>query len=101
MLSDGVRAPSGAPILRNHYIGLSSRLHPVPKLEPMTAASVDVSSDSVEILNARIAALVGERQALRERAADPDALEHNRRAIAQLQWQLAHALIARYRPSPA
>jgi hypothetical protein len=60
--------------------------------------------DDVETLQERIGGLVGERQLLRAACADRDALEQNRRQIADLQQRLSMALIARYlnpAPSPA
>ena len=52
----------------------------------------------MEALEERIAALVAQRQALRERGADPEALERNRRRLARSQWELSFALIERYLP---
>ena len=66
----------------------------------MTAASPDTAG-TVEALSAQIAALVRERQTLRTALAHRDELERNRREIAHLQWELAHALIARHVPNPA
>jgi hypothetical protein len=51
---------------------------------------------SVETLEAQIGGLVAERQLLRERAAEAEALERNRLRLARAQWELSHALIARY-----
>lgn len=59
------------------------------------------ASESVEALTARIAALVADRQRLRSDGAGEDALEPNRLEIAQLQWQLSQALIARHLPAAA
>jgi hypothetical protein len=53
---------------------------------------------SVESLEAQIGGLVAERQSLRERAAEAEALERNRQRLARAQWELSHALIARYLP---
>ena len=53
---------------------------------------------SVETLNARIARLVAERQALRARQASERTLERNRREIARLQQELSQALIERHLP---
>ena len=66
----------------------------------MTAASPDTAG-TVEALSAQIAALVRERQTLRASLAQRGELERNRREIAHLQWELAHALIARHVPNPA
>jgi hypothetical protein len=52
----------------------------------------------VEPLLERIAALVAERQALRESDAGTRRLERNRREIAGLQRQLSRALIERHLP---
>jgi hypothetical protein len=52
----------------------------------------------VEALQELLGGLVREREALRVAGADRPTLEHNRRAIVHAQWQLSHALIARYRP---
>ncbi len=51
---------------------------------------------SVEELEARIRALVADRQALRERGASAKALERNRRRLARCQWELSLALIERH-----
>jgi hypothetical protein len=69
----------------------------------MTAVYL-TQGDDVEVLQRRIGGLVGERQLLRATAADRDALERNRREIADLQQRLSLALIARHlapTPSPA
>ena len=52
--------------------------------------------ESVEHLLVRTEELARERQELRQRNAPPAALERNRVALARAQWQLSHALIARY-----
>jgi hypothetical protein len=54
---------------------------------------------SVESLEAQIGGLVAERQSLRERAAGAAVLERNRLRLARAQWELSHALIARYMPA--
>ena len=56
---------------------------------------------TVEALSDRIGALVAERQRLRREHAPAAALEANRREIAQLQWELSRALIARHLPAAA
>jgi hypothetical protein len=69
----------------------------------MTAVYL-TQGDDVEVLQRQIGGLVGERQLLRAAAADRDALEQNRREIADLQQRLSLALIARHlapTPSPA
>jgi hypothetical protein len=52
----------------------------------------------VEALQDLLGGLVREREELRARRAHAAELERNRVAIVQAQWELAHALIARYRP---
>jgi hypothetical protein len=52
---------------------------------------------SVEDLEARIATLVADRQALRERGAGVKTLERNRRQLARCQRELSFALIERHR----
>ena len=52
---------------------------------------------AIETIEAFLHALVEERQRLRIAGADAGALERNRRAIVQHQWELAHALLRRYR----
>jgi hypothetical protein len=51
---------------------------------------------TVETLLDDISGLTSERQRLRERGADPARLERNRVKLARAQWELSHALIARY-----
>jgi hypothetical protein len=53
---------------------------------------------SVEALQERHDVLVAERQELRRRASDEAALERNRLEIVHCQYELSHALIARYVP---
>ena len=55
--------------------------------------------DTVEAVALRIAELVVQRQELRRTNAPVAELEQNRLRIAQLQWELAHALIDRYLPA--
>jgi len=52
----------------------------------------------VEALQDLLGGLVREREEMRGTGADQLALERNRRAIVRAQWQLSHALIARYGP---
>ena len=69
----------------------------------MTAVYL-IQGDNVETLQRQIGGLVGERQVLRAASAERDALERNRREIADLQQRLSLALIARHlvpAPSPA
>jgi hypothetical protein len=54
------------------------------------------SKRTVEELTARIGELTAERQDLRARGATAAALERNRVKLARAQWELSHALIARY-----
>jgi hypothetical protein len=58
------------------------------------------SLGSVESLTARISELVVERQELRLGDASVAEIERNRVELAQAQWDLAHALIDRFLPSP-
>lgn len=51
---------------------------------------------SVEALFLRLEALTRERQDLRLDLAEARALEQNRLAIVEAQWDLSHALIRRY-----
>jgi len=62
---------------------------------------VDVPHDNIERLGVDIAALVAERQSLRELDAPAEKLERNRLEICGLQRRLAQALIARYAPAQA
>jgi uncharacterized small protein (DUF1192 family) len=59
----------------------------------------DASVRSVEELQARIGGLTLQRQQLRVDRAAGAALEDNRLALVQAQWELSHALIERYRPA--
>lgn len=56
---------------------------------------------TVESLLDEIASLAAERQRLREQGVNDSTLEQNRRRLAGKQWELSHALIARYGPSSA
>jgi hypothetical protein len=68
-------------------------------LRPQPAASPDGRPPlPVEVLQDVLGELVREREDLRASGADPDTLERNRLAIVRAQWQLSHALIARYHP---
>jgi hypothetical protein len=51
---------------------------------------------TVEALLEEISSLTSERQRLRERGVEPARLERNRVKLARAQWELSHALIARY-----
>lgn len=51
---------------------------------------------SVETLLDEISDLTMERQRLRDAGVQGDRLERNRVKLARKQWQLSHALIARY-----
>jgi hypothetical protein len=57
------------------------------------------SDQSVEALQARIDRLTTDRQQLREGRASGTVLERNRLELARAQWELSHALIARYLPA--
>lgn len=59
------------------------------------------TSPTVESLTEQLGALTRERQAMRMNDAGSVALEQNRVAIAQAQWNLSYALIERYLPKPA
>lgn len=59
------------------------------------------TAKTVESLTDLLGALTAERQALRAGEAGSVELERNRMAIARAQWELSHALIARYSPAPA
>jgi hypothetical protein len=56
-------------------------------------------TQAVDSLLAAINALARERQELRARGAESDALERNRREIVRRQWELSYAFIERYLPS--
>ncbi len=59
------------------------------------------SRRSVEDLLGQIGALTAERQKLRAAGATGPRLERNRVKLARAQWELSHALIARYLPEAA
>lgn len=48
---------------------------------------------SVDVLAARIAELISERQELREAGSSAAAIERNRVQLARAQWELGNALI--------
>jgi hypothetical protein len=50
------------------------------------------------VLEDRLRRLLREREKLRTVEADRRALERNRRAIVDAQWELSRALIARHHP---
>jgi hypothetical protein len=56
------------------------------------------SRPTVEDLLGQIGTLTAERQKLREEGANGARLERNRIKLARAQWELSHALIARYLP---
>jgi hypothetical protein len=62
---------------------------------------VDLTSHTVESLGFEIGKIVAERQTLRESAASPEALETNRRRLADAQAQLSRLLIERHLTQPA
>jgi hypothetical protein len=66
-----------------------------PALRPLRTSRFrrDRSHPSVDVLAARIADLVGERQELRASGSPAAAIERNRVQLARAQWELAHALI--------
>ena len=67
----------------------------------MALDSHAVGPDTIDALTQRIAALVGERQALRDAGAEPVVLEQNRVEIARAQQELSAALIVRHLPAAA
>ena len=56
------------------------------------------SRPTVEDLLGQIGTLTAERQKLREEGVNGTRLERNRIKLARAQWELSHALIARYLP---
>jgi hypothetical protein len=68
-----------------------------PSSEPATLTSGQPPLP-VEALQDLLGGLVREREDLRACGAAPGDLEQNRRKIIRAQWQLSHALIARYLP---
>jgi hypothetical protein len=65
----------------------------------MTPAEPTSEAGYVEVLQDRLRRLLRERENLRTVEADRAALERNRRAIVEAQWELSRALIARHHPS--
>jgi hypothetical protein len=65
----------------------------------MTPAETTSAAGQVEVLQDRLRRLLRERENLRTVEADRGALERNRRAIVEAQWELSRALIARHHPS--
>lgn len=53
---------------------------------------------NVDMLTAQLRELVLERQALRERGAAADVLEHNRLGIVRAQWELSYAFVELHQP---
>ena len=68
-------------------------------IESHTADERHSHQTSVETLTEYVSRLVGERQALRAAGVGRVVLERNRADITRVQWQLSHALIARYAPA--
>ncbi len=65
----------------------------------MTPPDTKTGPAQVETLQERLRGLLREREELRTSRADRHALERNRRAIVDAQWELSRALIARHHPS--
>jgi uncharacterized protein YaiL (DUF2058 family) len=65
----------------------------------MTPPDRTLTAAQVETLQERLRGLLREREKLRAAEADRGALERNRRAIVEAQWELSRALIARHHPS--
>ena len=65
----------------------------------MAPPEATTASGQVEVLQDRLRRLLREREDLRTVEADRGALERNRRAIVDAQWELSRALIARHHPS--
>jgi hypothetical protein len=66
-----------------------------PALRPLRASRFRRGRNRppVDVLAARIADLVTERQELRAASSPAAAIERNRVQLARAQWELAHALI--------
>ena len=67
----------------------------------MTAVHDNFVRQSVESVEDEISRIVGERQRLRAEGASHDALERNRRVLAEAQSRLSALLIERYLRGPA
>jgi hypothetical protein len=65
----------------------------------MTPGETTSATGQVEVLQDRLRRLLRERESLRTVEPDRAALERNRRAIVEAQWELSRALIARHHPS--
>lgn len=79
--------------MSDHTVQMTS----LPSIDPRRSTE----EATVESLTGRISALCTERQSLRTNGASEIDLERNRVEIARAQWELSHALIDRYLPSPA
>ena len=78
----------------NHVAMKATPLRPVAPARARRSRS----RPSVEALQERHDALVAERQQLRRSDSDESSLERNRLDIVHCQYELSHALIARYVP---
>ena len=67
--------------------------------ESYTADERHSPRTSVETLTEYVSRLVSERQSLRAAGACRIDLERSRSQITRAQWQLSHALVARYAPA--
>jgi hypothetical protein len=95
MLSEGVSSVRVEKVSLglNHLSETSIHTEHVT-LRPLTSDAA--APKTVEALQADIGDLCARRQLLRASGAEEHELEQNRLAIAQLQWELSHALIGRY-----
>ena len=66
----------------------------------MDAAETSLA-DAISRVSDEIGRIVSERQTLRARSADGDALESNRRRLVSAQAELSRLLIARHAPHAA